>query len=93
MPRKDVDVADEYAKDKKLRPEDVKAFREWVDKQPHFPPVTGKITISQSFFGVKVSTVSFASVFLFIFISEDRKVVLVAIGGCSLEVLLTLKGK
>ena len=37
-----VDVKSEYAKDKDLKEEDVKAFIEWVNKQPHLPEINGK---------------------------------------------------
>ncbi|KAK5638250.1 hypothetical protein RI129_012545 [Pyrocoelia pectoralis] len=40
MPIKLADVADEYKKNKDLREEDVKALREWVEKQPHLPQIS-----------------------------------------------------
>lgn len=36
------DISGEYAKDSGLKQEDVKAFIEWVNKQPHLPKINGK---------------------------------------------------
>ncbi|KAK4878841.1 hypothetical protein RN001_011347 [Aquatica leii] len=34
------DVENEYAKNKNLRKEDIRALREWADKQPHLPKIS-----------------------------------------------------
>lgn len=41
MPFKSVDVETLYAKDKKLKPEDIKIIQEWLKKQPHLPKIEG----------------------------------------------------
>lgn len=45
MPLKTADVEEEYKKDKGLKKEDVKVLKEWAEKQPHLPPMTGKILL------------------------------------------------
>lgn len=40
MAPKLADVADEYQKNKELREEDIRALREWVEKQPHLPQIS-----------------------------------------------------
>lgn len=44
MPFKPADVQNEYKKDNSLKPEDVKSLQEWVQKQPHLPDITGRIS-------------------------------------------------
>lgn len=48
MPFKEADPGEEYKKNKDLRKEDVTALREWADKQPHLPQLTGKLMFAYS---------------------------------------------
>lgn len=38
---KTISVEEEYAKNKDLKPEDVKNLMNWAQKQPHLPKISG----------------------------------------------------
>lgn len=38
---KTANVEQEYKKNDQLKPEDVKSLKEWIEKQPHLPKITG----------------------------------------------------
>ncbi|KAB0791362.1 hypothetical protein PPYR_03162 [Photinus pyralis] len=40
------DARDEYKKNKELRVEDVRALQEWVEKEPHMPPISECLLIA-----------------------------------------------
>lgn len=41
MPVRFADVEEEYKKNKELKKEDVRALKEWTEKQPHLPAISG----------------------------------------------------
>lgn len=42
---KTANVEQEYKKNDQLKPEDVKSLKEWIEKQPHLPKITGNYFI------------------------------------------------
>lgn len=41
MPFKSANIQIEYQKCPELKPEDVRQFLDWAEKQPHLPNITG----------------------------------------------------
>lgn len=45
-----VDVEEEYKRNKELKREDVSMLKDWADKQPHLPKMTGKNNFSHEYY-------------------------------------------
>lgn len=45
MPVRFANIEEEYKKNKELKKEDVRALKEWTEKQPHLPTISGTSVI------------------------------------------------